>query len=79
MSQLFASGGQSFGTLASASVLSVNIQDRFPLGLTSLIFLQSKGLSRVFSNTTVQNHQVFSTLPSLWSNFHIHTLLLEKP
>ena len=79
MSQLFASGGQSFGTLASASVLSVNIQDRFPLGLTSLIFLQSKGLSRVFSNTTVQKHQFFSTLPSLWSNFHIHTLLLEKP
>ena len=76
MSQLFASGGQSFGASASASVLPMNIQDWFPLGLTSFIFLQSKELSRVFSNTTVQ---FFDTLPSLWSNFHIHTLLLEKP
>ena len=68
MSQLFASGGQSIGASASASVLPMNIQGQFPLGLTSLIFLQSKGLSRVFSNTTVQKHQFFSTLPSLWSS-----------
>ena len=76
MSQLFTSGGQNIG--ASASVLSMNIQDWFPLGLTGLIFLQSKGLSRVFSNTTAQKHQFFSTQP-LWSNSHIHTWLLEKP
>jgi len=57
MSQFFTSGGQSIGTSASASVLPVNIQDRFPLGLTGLISLQSKGLSRVFSNTIVQKHQ----------------------
>ena len=66
MSQFFASGGQSIG--ASASVLPMNIQDWFPLGLTGLIFLQSKGLSRVFSNTTVQKHQFFNTHLSLWSN-----------
>ena len=60
MSQFFASGGQSIGDLASASVLSMNIQDRFPLGWTGWISLQSKGLSRVFSNTTVQKHQFFS-------------------
>ena len=59
MSQLFASGGQSIGVLTSASVLPINIQDWFPLGLTGLISLQSKGLSRVFSNTTVQKHQFF--------------------
>ena len=70
MSQLFASGGQSIG--ASASILSMNIQDWFPLGLTGLI-LQSKGLSRVFSNTTVQKHQFISIHPSLWSNSHICT------
>ena len=58
-SQLFASGGQSVGVSASASVLPMNIQDWFPLGLTSWISLQSKGLSRVFSNTTVQKHQFF--------------------
>ena len=75
--QLFTSSGQSIG--ASASVLSMNIQGWFPLGLTGLISLLSKGLSRVFSNTTVQKHQFFSTQPSLWSNFHIHTWLLEKP
>ena len=57
---------------------SVNTQDRFPLGWTGLISLQSKGLSRVFSNTTVQKHQFFSAQPSLWSNSHIHTWLLEK-
>ena len=61
MSQLFASGGQSFGVSASTSVLPMNIQDWFPLGWTGWIFLQSKGLSRVFSNTTVQKHQFFGT------------------
>ena len=60
---LFASGGQSIGTSASASVLPMNIQDWFPLRLTGLISLQSKGLSRVFSNTTVQKHKFFSTQP----------------
>ena len=79
MSQFFASRGQSIGVSASASVLPMNIQDWLPLGLTGLISLQSKGLSRVFSNTTVQKHQFFSTRPSLWSNSHIHTWLLEKP
>ena len=61
MSQFFASGGQSIGVSASASVLPVNIQDWFPLGWTAWISLQSKGLSRVFSNTTVQKHQFFGT------------------
>ena len=65
MSWLFAAGGQSIGVSASASVLPMNIQDWFPLGLTGLISLQSKGLSRVFSNTTVEKHQFFSTQPSL--------------
>ena len=60
MSQFFASGGQSIGVSASASVLPINIQDWFPLGWTSWISLQSKGLSRVFSTTIVQNHQFFS-------------------
>ena len=77
MSQLFTSGSQSTG--ASASVLPMSIQGWFPLGLTGLISLQSKGLSRVFSNTTVWKHQFFSLQPSLWSNSHIHTWLLEKP
>ena len=63
---------------ASASVLPMNIQDIFPLGLTDLASLQSKGPSRVFCNTTVQKHQFFGTQPSLWSNSHIHTRLLEK-
>ena len=71
MSQLF--------TSASASVLPMNIQDWFPLGLTGLISLQSKQLSRVFSSTTVWKHQFFSPQPSLWSNSHINTGLLEKP
>ena len=79
VSQFFASGGQSTRVSTSASVLSVNIQDWFPLGLTSFISLQSKGLSRVFSNTTVQKHQFFCAQLSLWSNSHIHTWLLEKP
>ena len=60
MSQFLASGGQSIGVSASASVLPMNIQDWFPLGLTGLISLKSKGLSRVFSNTTVEKHQFFS-------------------
>ena len=79
MSWLFASGGQSIGVSTSASVLPMNIQDWFPLGLTGLISLQSKGLSGVFSNTTVQKHQFFGAQPSLWSNSHIHTWLLENP
>ena len=79
MSQLFASGGQSIGASASASVLPVNIQCWLPLGFTGFISLQSKGLSRVFSNTTVQKHQFFGTQLSLWFNSHIHTWLLEKP
>ena len=79
MSQLFASGGQSTGVSASASVLPVNTQDWSPLGWTGWISLQSKGLSRIFSNTTVQKHQFFGTQLSLWSNSHIHTWLLEKP
>ena len=80
MSQLFISGGQSIGASASASILPVNIQDWLPLGLTGLITLQSKRLSRVFSNTTVQKHQFFSAQLSLWSNSsHIRILLLEKP
>ena len=78
MSQLFTSGDQSIGASASASVLPMDIQGLFPLGLTGLISLQSKGLSRVFSSTTVQKHQFFGTQLSLWSNSHIHTCLLEK-
>ena len=70
---------QSKGTSTSASAFPMNIQDWFPLGLTGLISSQSKGLSRVFSNITVQKHQFFSTQLSLWSNSHIHTWLLEKP
>ena len=77
-SQLFASGGQSIGVPASTSVLPMNTQDWFPLGLIGLISLQPKGLSRVFSNTTVQKHQFFGTQPFLWSNSHIYTWLLEK-
>ena len=72
------SGGQSIGISASASVFPINIQDWFLLRLTVWIF-QSKGLSRVFSNTTLQKHQVFSTQLSLSSNSPIHTWLLEKP
>ena len=79
MSHFFASGGQSIGVSASTSVLPMNIQDWFPLGWTSWISLQSKGLSRVFSNTTVQKHQFFSTQPSSQSNSHIHTWPQEKP
>ena len=79
ISQLFTSGGQSIGVSASTSVLPMNTQDWSPLGWTGWIFLWSKGLSRVFSNTTVQKHQFFSTQPSSQSNSHIHTWLLEKP
>ena len=68
MSQLFASGGQSIGASASASVLPMNIQDCFPLGLPGLVSLQSKVLTRIFFNTIVQKHQFFSVQPSLWSN-----------
>ena len=78
MSQLFTSGGQSIGVSASASVLPVSIQVWFPLGWTGWISLQSKGVSRAFSNTTVQKHQFFSAQLSLWPNSHIHTRLLEK-
>ena len=79
MSQLVASGGQSIEVAASASFLPMNIQDWSPLGWTGWISLQSKGLSRVFSNTTVQKYQFFGAQPSLGSNSHIHTWLLEKP
>ena len=79
MSWLSPSGSHSTGASASASVHPMNIWGWSPLGLTSWISLQSKGLSRVFSNTTVQKHQFFGPQPSLWSNFHIHTRLLEKP
>ena len=79
VSQFFTSGGQSIGASASASVLPVNIQDWSLLGLTGWISLQSKGLSRVFSNTTVHKHQFFGAQLSLWSNSHIHTWPLGKP
>ena len=77
-SELTASGGQSIGALASASVFPMNIQDWFPLESTGLISLQFKRLSRVLSNTTVWKHQFFGTQPSLWSNSQIHTWLLKK-
>ena len=79
MSQLFAWGGQIIGVSASASVLAMNTQDWSPLEWTGWISLQSKGLSRVFSNTTVQKHQFFGTQLSSKSNSHIHTWPLEKP
>ena len=79
MSQHFASDSQSIGAPASASVLPMNIQDWFPLGLTGLISLQFKQFSRVFSNTTIQKQQFFSAQLSLWSNSYIHTWLPEKP
>ena len=78
MSWLFTSDGPSIGVLVLASVLLMNIQGWFPLGLTGLISLHSRGLSRVFSYTTVQNHQFFCAQPSLWSNSQIHTVLLDK-
>ena len=79
VSQFFALGGQSIGVSASASVLPMNIQDWFPLGWNGWITLQSKGLSRVFSYTTVLKHQLFRAQLSLWSHSHTHIWLLEKP
>ena len=79
MSQFFTSGGQSIGVSATASVRTINIQHWFPLRWTGWISLQPKGLSRIFSNTTVQKHQFFGAQPSSQSNSHIHTWLLEKP
>ena len=80
VSWLLNSSGQSIClALASASVLPMNIQGWFPLGLTGLTSPLSKGLSRVFSSTTVQKHQIFSTQPSLGSNSHIHMWLLANP
>ena len=78
-SQLFTWGGQSIGISASVSVLPMNTQDWSPLGWTGWISLQSKGLSRVFSNTPVQKHQFFGTQLSSQSNSHIHTWPQEKP
>ena len=78
MSWLLKSGGQIIGASASTSVLPMNVQGWFPLGLTCLIPLMSMELSRVFSSTTIKKHQFFSTQPSLWSNSHICTWLLEK-
>ena len=79
MSQLFTSGGQGIGVSASTSVHPMNTQDWSPLRWTGWNSLQSKGLSRVFSNTTLQKHQFFGTQLSSQSNSHIHTGLLEKP
>ena len=79
MSHLFAWGSQSTGVSASTSDLPMNTQDWSSLGWTVWISLQSKGLTRLFSNTTFQKHQFFSAQLSLWSNSHIHTWLLEKP
>ena len=78
VSWFFTSGNQSIGISDSASVLPMHIQDWFPLGLTGWISLQSKGLLRVFSNTTVQKHQFFGPQLSLYSNSHINTWLLDK-
>ena len=78
LSQLFTWGGQRTGVSASVSVLPMNTQDWSPLGWTGWISLQSKGLSRVFSNTTVKKHQFLGTKISLYSNSHIHTWLLEN-
>ena len=79
ISQFFSSAGQSIGVSAPASVLPMNIQDWFLLGLAGLIFLHFKGILRIFSNNTVQKHQFFSAQFSLWSNSQIHTWPLEKP
>ena len=78
VSQLFAWGGQSIGVFALASILPKNTQDWSPSEWTGWISLQSRGLSRVFSNTTVQKHQFFGAQLSSQSNSHIHTWLLEK-
>ena len=79
MSQFFTWGRQSIGVSSSTSVLSINIRDWLSLGWTGWISLQSKGLSGVFSNTTVQKHQFFGSQLSLQSDSHIHTWPLEKP
>ena len=79
LSQLFTSGGQSIGVSALASILPMSIWGLFSLGLTGLISLVSKWLSRVVSSTTVRKHQFFGAQLSLWSNFHICTWPLEKP
>ena len=79
VSQLFILGSQNIGASAPASVLPMNIQGLFPLGLTGLISLLSNGLSRVFSSTTIWKHQFSGAQPSLWSNSHMHTWLLERP
>ena len=79
MTWLFASSGQSIGASASASVLLMNVQGWFPLGLTGLIFLLSRGLSKIFSSIIVRRHQFFSAQPFLLSSYHIHTWLLKKP
>ena len=73
VSRLFTSGSPSIGVSVSPSIFPMNIQGCFPLGLTGLISLQSKRLSRVFSSTTIQKHQSFSAQPSLWFNSRIHT------
>ena len=78
LSWLFASGSQSIGASASVTVLLMNIQDWFPLGLIGLISLQSSRLSRVFSSTTSWKHQFFSAHPSLWSNYHIWYMTTRK-
>ena len=78
ISQLFASGGQSIGVSSSISVFPMNTQDWSPLGWTAWISLQSKGLSRAFSNTIVQKHQFFGAQLSLWSNSHIHACYRHK-
>ena len=79
ISWFFASGGQSIGASALASVFPMDIQGSFPLGLTGLISLQFKGLSKVFSSTSFWKHQFFGAQPSLWSYSHICTQLLDKP
>ena len=79
MSQFFASGRQSIAASVSPSVLAMNIPDWFPLGLTGLISLLSKGLLRIFSSTTVQRHQFFSILPSLWYSSQCHMWPLVRP
>ena len=79
MSQLLASGGQSIGASALATVLPMNTQGWFVLGLIDLISVQARGLSGVFSSITIQKHQFFGVQPSLWSNSHPYICLLEKP
>ena len=78
VSRLFLSGGHCIGTWVSAPVLLMNIQSWFPLGLTGLISLLSKGLSRILSSTTIPKHPFFDSQPSLWSISHIRSWLLEK-